>query len=182
MYMVYKRGEKKNDAPKVMRTCYQSIKRKGEVIQVRDCVLLKSGPRKTDLPYVAKVSALWLDPEEGEIMASLLWYYRPEHIEGGRRPHHHEAELFACKHKDYNSVATIEDKCYVLTLAEYNRHCRKVKMVQEGVNPGIPLVPSCEEEYPRTDRIPSPYVDKDLIYFCRHVYDYRQKRILKNPS
>ena len=32
-------------------------------MRVRDCVLLRSGPRKTDLPYVAKIASLWEDPE-----------------------------------------------------------------------------------------------------------------------
>lgn len=35
----------------------------GDTIRVRDCVLLKSGPRKTDLPFVAKITALWESPE-----------------------------------------------------------------------------------------------------------------------
>ncbi|XP_077864662.1 LOW QUALITY PROTEIN: uncharacterized protein LOC102801554 [Saccoglossus kowalevskii] len=171
-----------NDAPSVVRNCYSAMKRKGgDIINVLDCILLKSGPRKIDLPYIAKVAAIWDDPEEGELMVSILWYYRPEHIEGGRKPHHHEVELFASKHKDHNSVATIEDRCYVLTLAEYNRHCRVVKMTAEGIKNGIPLVPLAEE-YPRKDRLPSEYIDKELTYFCRHVYDYKLKRILKNPS
>jgi len=32
-------------------------------------------------------------------------------------------EIFASKHRDSNSVATIEDRCYVLT---YNEYCRYV--------------------------------------------------------
>lgn len=39
--------------------------RAGDIIQPRDCILLKAGPRKTDLPFVAKVSALWENPEDG---------------------------------------------------------------------------------------------------------------------
>jgi hypothetical protein len=39
----------------------------GDVICPRDCILLKSGPRKTDLPFVAKVAALWENPEDGEV-------------------------------------------------------------------------------------------------------------------
>lgn len=35
-------------------------------IHVRDTVLLRSGPRKKTLPYVAKISALWDDPKTGE--------------------------------------------------------------------------------------------------------------------
>lgn len=30
-------------------------------------------------------------------------------------------EIFASRHQDVNSVACIEDKCYVLTLAQYCR-------------------------------------------------------------
>lgn len=49
-----------------MRRCYEGVQRAGEVIRVRDTVLLRSGPRKKSLPYVAKVSAFWEDPETGQ--------------------------------------------------------------------------------------------------------------------
>lgn len=48
-----------------LRRCYEGVQRDGEVIRVRDTVLLRSGPRKKSLPYVAKVSAFWEDPESG---------------------------------------------------------------------------------------------------------------------
>lgn len=54
-------------------------------------------------------------------MMSLLWFYRPEHTEQGRLPTDHPSEVFASRHKDTNSVACIEDKCYVLTFFEYCR-------------------------------------------------------------
>lgn len=54
-------------------------------------------------------------------MMSLLWYYRPEHTEQGRLDADAVEEVFASRHKDHNSVACIEDKCYVLT---YNEYCR----------------------------------------------------------
>lgn len=38
----------------------------GDIICPYDCVLLKSGPRKTDLPFVAKVAAMWENPEDGK--------------------------------------------------------------------------------------------------------------------
>ena len=44
---------------KVMRKYYIGIKRNDEVIYVRDSVLLKSGPRRKDLPFVARVSGFW---------------------------------------------------------------------------------------------------------------------------
>lgn len=111
----------------------------GDTIQPRDCILLKAGLRKTDLPFVAKVSALWENPDDGklshlawhnkihmfeipgEMMVSLLWYYRPEHTDQRRQPSDHVDEIFASRHKDVNSVACIEDKCFVLT---YNEYCR----------------------------------------------------------
>lgn len=49
-----------------LRQCYEGVERDGEVIRVRDTVLLRSGPRKKSLPYVAKISALWDDPKTGE--------------------------------------------------------------------------------------------------------------------
>lgn len=48
-----------------MRTCYQTIEHdNGDVISVRDCVLIKSGPRKTDPPFVARIAAFWSKVDE----------------------------------------------------------------------------------------------------------------------
>lgn len=49
----------------VLRKCFEGVQRDGDLIRVRDTVLLKSGPRKKTLPYVAKISALWEEPESG---------------------------------------------------------------------------------------------------------------------
>lgn len=57
----------------------------------------------------------------GEMMMSLLWYYRPEHTEQGRQLNDSPDEVYASRHRDHNSVACIEDKCYVLTFSEYCR-------------------------------------------------------------
>ncbi|XP_013789919.2 uncharacterized protein LOC106473788, partial [Limulus polyphemus] len=109
-----------NDDPLRLIKCFPAMRHvEGDVIRVRDCVLLKSGPKKTDLPFVAKIVALWENPEDGEMMMSLMWYYRPEHTEQGRTAQDMEDEIFASKHRDVNSVACIEDKCYVLTFTEY---------------------------------------------------------------
>jgi len=38
------------------------------VLKPRDCVLLKSSTRKGDLPYVAKIAALWENPDDGRYL------------------------------------------------------------------------------------------------------------------
>lgn len=56
-----------SDDTVVTRTCYPAMRHaEGDIIQPRDCVLLKSGQRKGDLPFVAKISALWENPEDGK--------------------------------------------------------------------------------------------------------------------
>ncbi|XP_042247336.1 bromo adjacent homology domain-containing 1 protein-like [Thunnus albacares] len=165
-----------------LRQCYEGVERDGEVIHVRDTVLLRSGPRKKSLPYVAKISALWEDPKTGELMMSLFWYYRPEHTQGGRDPGAHcENEIFASRHQDENSVACIEDRCYVLPLAQYCRFCALVKRRAEGAPPGsASMVPCCPDFAPPSHRCVPTDVDPELVYLCRHVYDFRYGRILKN--
>ncbi|NXK67774.1 BAHD1 protein, partial [Sylvietta virens] len=172
-----------NEPEPAMRKSYQAVERDGEIIRVRDTVLLKSGPRKKSMPYVAKISALWEDPKTGELMMSLLWYYRPEHTQGGRNPSMHQNEIFASRHQDENSVACIEEKCYVLTFAEYCRFCALAKRRVEGI-PGrktIMVPPSEEYSTPLHRKVPED-TDPELVFLCRHVYDFRHGRILKNPQ
>uniref|UniRef100_UPI00398ED0C5 bromo adjacent homology domain-containing 1 protein-like n=1 Tax=Pristiophorus japonicus TaxID=55135 RepID=UPI00398ED0C5 len=167
----------------LIRKCYPAVQRDGEVIKVRDTVLLKSGPRKKSIPYVAKVSALWEDPTSGELMMSLYWYYRPEHIQGGRNPNIHcENEIFASRHQDENSVACIEEKCYVLTFSEYCRFCALAKWREEGAPDHRPVVPPSEEYSTPSHRKVSENTDPNLVFICRHVYDFRHGRTLKNPQ
>lgn len=64
-----------NDESPCIRQCYPAIRHvEGDVIHVRDCVLLRSGPRKTDLPFVAKITALWDNPFDGNILNSLFYF------------------------------------------------------------------------------------------------------------
>ncbi|XP_053139469.1 bromo adjacent homology domain-containing 1 protein isoform X2 [Hemicordylus capensis] len=172
-----------NEPEPAVRKSYQAVERDGEIIRVRDTVLLKSGPRKKSMPYVAKISALWEDPKTGELMMSLLWYYRPEHTQGGRNPSMHQNEIFASRHQDENSVACIEEKCYVLTFAEYCRFCALAKRRVEGI-PGkktVMVPPSEEYSTPAHRKVPED-TDPELVFLCRHVYDFRHGRILKNPQ
>ncbi|XP_021346581.1 uncharacterized protein LOC110445984 isoform X2 [Mizuhopecten yessoensis] len=167
----------------VETNCYQAIRHvDGDVIRVRECVLLCSGPKKTDIPYVAKVTNFWEHPHDGEMMMSLLWYYQPEHTESGRKPYHADCEVFASKHKDENSVACIDDKGYVLTFAEYCRYRADLQRQENGISPQPKVVPSPEDEYARSGKLPPQGCDPNNVYLCRQVYDFKLKRILKNPS
>lgn len=49
-----------------MRTCYPAMRHmEGDIIRPRDCVLLRAGSKRNELPYVAKVAHLWENPEDG---------------------------------------------------------------------------------------------------------------------
>ncbi|TPP57159.1 Bromo adjacent y domain containing 1 [Fasciola gigantica] len=53
----------RSDGPPVVRTCYPAIRhrRDGMVIREKDCVLLCSGPDRSNPPHVAKITALFAD-------------------------------------------------------------------------------------------------------------------------
>jgi hypothetical protein len=174
----------RDDEPPKRLICYPAIKHiEGDVIQVRDSVLLRSGAKQTDLPYIAKVCAFWEDAETGGVMMSLFWYYRPEHIEEGRKPHHLVDEIFASRHRDADSVECIEDKCYVLTFNEYCRYRKRCKMDQVNTTWSLTdvTIPVSNESYPRRNRIPDSSVNPELVFCCRQIYDSRFKRLVKNP-
>ena len=38
----------------------------GDEVKPRDCIIVASGNRKKDLPFIAKVTAIWEDPEDGK--------------------------------------------------------------------------------------------------------------------
>lgn len=168
----------------VTRKYYSGIKRNNEVISVRDSVLLKSGPRRKDLPFIARVSGFWEEvegPNAGEMMMSVLWYYRPEQTEMGKQPHvHGENEIMASRHKDDNSVACIVDRCYVLSYPEYCRYRAAAKRSQDSRVPSATPVPPAQ--LPDRSATQTPLkTDPKLVFFCRKIYDYRMGRIMKNP-
>ena len=63
------------------------------------------------------------------MMMSLLWYYRPEHLDHAR-PDDLPDEVYASRHRDVASVACIDDKCYVMT---FNEYCRYGKILSVGM-------------------------------------------------
>jgi len=44
----------------------------GDVIKPRDCIIVASGHRKKDLPFIAKVTAIWEDPDDGELEIAIF--------------------------------------------------------------------------------------------------------------
>ena len=57
----------------MIRRYYSGVQRGDEIINVRDSVLLKSGTRKKDPPFVARVSGLWEEDEGKPVALQLLW-------------------------------------------------------------------------------------------------------------
>ena len=51
------------------RISYNSMRHEegDEEVSVKDCILLASGNRKKDLHFIAKVTALWENPEDGKL-------------------------------------------------------------------------------------------------------------------
>ncbi|KAG6441045.1 hypothetical protein O3G_MSEX001607 [Manduca sexta] len=153
----------------------------GDSVARGDCVLLRASVARAQ-PFVARVASLWENPDDGEMMVSLVWYYRPEHTERGRQPADAPDEVFASRHRDANSVACIEDKCYVLTFNEYCRYRKRLKAAEEGITitPSIvPPLPASEMNpafAPNDSKLP-PSVSPELVLFCRKIYDFRSKKI-----
>lgn len=58
-----------------------------------------------------------------------------------------------------------------------------LRRLEEGIEDAVPCIP-IPEPYPRINRQPSSPLQTppELVFFCRRVYDFRQKRIVKNPS
>ncbi|CAG9583219.1 unnamed protein product [Danaus chrysippus] len=153
----------------------------GDRVSRGDCVLLRASQARAQ-PFVARIASLWENPDDGEMMVSLVWYYRPEHTERGRQSTDAPDEVFASRHRDANSVACIEDKCYVLTFNEYCRYKKRLKALEEGVviTPSIvPSLPASEVTpalAPNDTKLP-PSVSPELVLFCRKIYDFRSKKI-----
>lgn len=64
-----------NEDTPVLRKCYPCMRHmQGDTIYARDCVLLKSGSRKNDLPFIAKIANLWEDPVNGKYIYIIYKY------------------------------------------------------------------------------------------------------------
>jgi len=152
-----------------------------ETIRVYDAVVLKSDDR--DSGYVARISSFWEDnkgPYKGEMMMSVQWYYKPTQTisKGNDIICGDEMEVFASRHKDDNSVACIIDRCYVITLPQYNRYKAHKQRWEEKRHRKLVVVPEVKNH--RSRLLPSPDFDPSLVYFCRFGYDYRSGKLIKS--
>lgn len=99
------------------------------------------------------------------------------------------------RHLSWNIPAFLYDSwCHLaddlVTLFNFSlsiRYRKQERMTELGLShPSGALVPFPDEssDYPRRLRLPptSSVTAPDRIFLCRKVYDFRQKRILKNPN
>lgn len=63
------------------------------------------------------------------------------------------------------------------------RYRKNLKRLDEGLEDTGPCVPE-NEAYPRQHRQPplTLHLSPDMIFFCRRVYDFRLKKMFKNPT
>jgi hypothetical protein len=193
-----------NDAKPIRRDCYSEIRHKLEtdtIIRTRDCIVVKSGETSQQLnengapskrSFIAKVAEFFVHPSTGTLWVSLAWYYWPEQAEVTSIEDKftfqtaHPKELLASRHIDCVSVDSIEDLAYVVTLNEYNRYVAENK--SESLPTGF-LSTNADESaqrasgaYFRRRLMPAEDTDDGLVFFCRRVYDFHGKKILRNPS
>lgn len=121
-------------------------------------------------------------------MMSLLWYYRPEHTPYAHSQNYIRGEIYASRHRDISHVACIDDKCYVLTYNEFCRYKRYKSKNQlalsqlQGDRSAMTVPPPPVSLLTSHTRFPPSNIASELVFCCRKVFDYRQRRVLKNPS
>lgn len=160
------------ESKETTRLYFSAMSREGVVLRVGDSVALQSSPDIES--FVGKIISMWQD-NLGEMMVTMCWFYRPSDLDNIKSEYGRQ-ELYLSKHTDDNSVATIQDKVYVISYPEYCRYhsClqqRKTKRRGRGVVPNVKMW--------RDDLLPIAGVPLEAVYFCRAVYDFRLGRTLK---
>ncbi|KAM3329078.1 hypothetical protein ACQJBY_026255 [Aegilops geniculata] len=95
-----------------------TISGSSEVVNCGDSVFIRSSD--PSVPYVARIEDIQVN-KAGEVNLKLLWYYRPEDTEGGRKSFHGSKELFLSDHVEIQPADTIEGRCSVHTLEKYTQ-------------------------------------------------------------
>lgn len=83
-------------------------------------------------------------------------------------------------------ITTFDNGTSLLTeylMIYYFRYKKENKRIDEGIEEKtLPCIPN-PEPYPRSQRQPpTSRLSPEMVFFCRRVYDFRQKRIMKNPT
>lgn len=68
---------------------------------------------------------------------------------------------------------------YILSISFF-RYRKTIRRLEEGMSPPSLVVPAPEAKYPRHHRLPPGHVAPDMVFFCRKIYDFRQRRLQKN--
>jgi len=187
-----------NDAKPVRRDCYDAIrhKRVGEIIRIRDCVVVNSGEKNNSQQqqqqsnkrsFIGKIAEFFLGVND-TLWASIVWYYWPEQAQVTSIEDVdvfekvHPKELLASRHIDCISVDSIENVAYVITINEYKRYVSENKSDSSFMPSSDELVPRACSYYPRRRLMPADDTDDAMVYFCRRVYDFHGKRLIRNPS
>uniref|UniRef100_A0A915BT73 BAH domain-containing protein n=2 Tax=Parascaris TaxID=6254 RepID=A0A915BT73_PARUN len=175
-----------NDALPTKRVCYKAVRhvREPETLRVRDSVVVKALDGTCNY---GKVTRIFLDDNTGNLMASVLWYYNAEQIETDPAtvsPPIADKELFASRHIDVVPLDTIEEIIFVITFNEFARYMAENKI------DALPRAQRPREEdevwsrgengYPRRTLLPCEDTPVELVYFCRRLYDFKQKKITTN--
>merc|ERR1719225_567452 len=106
----------------------------------------------------------------------------------------HSQAIYASKHRDHISAASVDNTCFVLTVAEYARYRKRCKLLagklvthaQVGENnrnddildPVLHKDPLEEDE--RTKRLPRPRrggASDPNVFFCPGIWDIHKKKI-----
>jgi len=198
--------------------CFDSIERPKHLeegcsnLTRGDCILVKAGAHED--PYIGMINALWSDSSYGseDLKVGLHWYYRAKDIlaelpdlETTDKTSylHHEAAVYASKHYDSISAASIEDKCNVLTTNEFSLYRKRCKLLNSKLcTPGmvndknldvISLEAKREDDgcrvvdvedigvfsvrdTPRA-RKNGANVRKSNVYFCPGMWDVKSKKL-----
>lgn len=175
-----------NDNAPVKRICYAAVQHvtEPETIRVYDAVIVNSEDGSRN---IGKVARIFLDDRTGLLMATVFWYYTSEQVEMDKKvvdPPISKKELLASRHIDVIPIDTIQEVVYVLTFNEFNRYVaeNKIDALPREQRPKLEdeVWPRAENSYYRRGLLPCEDSLPDLVFFCRRIYDFKQKRITTN--
>lgn len=175
-----------NDNAPVKRLCFPAVQHitEPETIRVHDAVIVNSEDGSRN---IGKVARIFLDERTDVLMATVFWYYTNEQVEIDKKiiePPISSRELLASRHIDVIPIDTIQEVVYVLTVNEYNRYVaeNKIDALPREQRPRVEdeVWPRAENTYYRRNSLPCEDSLPELVYFCRRIYDFKQKRITTN--